>query len=120
MKMLHCIQEAKNERGNNMMYLKIGENKYYGETKEECLAALWKDPQPTAVEEKLMEATSALASEYIINNCCTEEEKEAPEWNDDLFGKYCTDEIMLKCFEEIVTDNPIIYRGIYFADGSEE
>ena len=103
-----------------MMYLKIGSNKYYGETKEECLDALWKDQFPTSLEQKLMEATHIASSDYVFKNCCTDEERESQDWDADLFGKYCTDEIMLKCFEDIVADNPVTYRGIYFGEESEE
>ena len=103
-----------------MMYLKVESNKYYGETKEECLDALWKDPRPTSLEEKLMEETNTAASEYVFDNCYTDEEKESQDWDADLFGKYCTDEIILKCFEDVVAGNPIRYRGVHFGEEESE
>ena len=56
------------------------------------------------------------ASEYIIENCATDEEIEDLDPSYDLFGKYCTDEILLHSFEELINNNPVIYRGVRFEE----
>lgn len=70
-------------------------------------------------DDKVIEEVYRRASEYIIENCATDEEIEDLDPCHDLFGKYCTDEILLHSFEELINNNPVIYRGVRFEEDDE-
>lgn len=101
------------------MLLKINGSKFYGESKEECLNGFLKQQFTNSDDDKVIEEVYRCASEYIIENCATDEEIEDLDPSYDLFGKYCTDEILLHSFEELINNNPVIYRGIRFEEDDE-
>lgn len=101
------------------MFLKINGHKFYEETKNECLNAFLNQQFTSSEDDEVIEEVYRRASEYIIENCATDEEIENESWEDDIFGKYCTDEILFQCFEEMIKDNPVRYRSIRFEEDDE-
>lgn len=101
------------------MLLKINGSKFYGATESECLNSFLKQPFTSSEDDKVIEEVYRRASEYIINNCATDEEVENIDPGYDLFGKYCTDEILLHSFEDLINNNPVIYRGVRFEEDDE-
>lgn len=97
-----------------MTTLKAFGQTFAGETKLHAFAEM-KQAAGSAELEALLEKADELASRYITE--AHREEVENAGWNDDVFGKYCTDELLLKCFEEIVKDNQAKFRGkVYFEE----
>lgn len=101
------------------MFLKINGHKFYGETKNECFEAFIHQPFVDNKDMQVIEELYNRADSYINEFCATEEELENESWEDDIFGKYCTDEILFQCFEEMIKDNPVRYRSIRFEEDDE-
>lgn len=98
------------------MYLTINSNKYHGDNKLDCVTQFLNDKFVESATSALQENIFTRASEYIVNNLATEQEIE--DLNADVFGKYCTDELLYDCFIYYINSNPIkakIY-GIAFYD----
>ena len=102
------------------MFLKINGSKFYGNTKSECLADFMKQQFPDSKDLQIIEKVYMLADAYIQEHCATEDEIENAGWNDDIFGKYCTNEILLNAFEELIKGEPVRYRGVRFGEEEDE
>ncbi len=98
------------------MYLTVNGNKYHGATELDCAIQFLNDKFCEGAMSALQENIFTRASEYIANNLATDEEIE--DWGADVFGKYCTDELLYDCFIDYINSNPTkakIY-GIAFYD----
>ena len=95
------------------MLLRINRKKYSGETKIECFAAFMHQQfvRSKDIDGKDIDVISKIyerAIKYIDKHYAT-----ADESAEEVF-KYCTDELLLKCFESIIKDDPVKYKNVRF------
>lgn len=90
------------------MVLRINRKKYSGETKIECFAAFMHQQFVRSKDIDIIGTIYERAIKYI-----DEHYENLPDDPIDFY-KYCTDELLLKCFESIIKDDPVKYRNMRF------
>lgn len=90
------------------MVLRINRKKYSGETKMECFAAFMHQQFVRNKDIDVIGKIYERAIKYIDKHYAT-----ADKSAEEVF-KYCTDELLLKCFESIIKDDPVKYKNVRF------
>lgn len=103
------------------MRLYINGCEYFGDTEIECVERYLKDPFLNSNDFNLIDNVENRIADYIFSNNATAEELEKMDAGEieyyDIYEKYVSKKLILKCFLEYIQNNPIKCRGhIYFMD----